>query len=478
MIERKLILFGAGEKGIEAKKHYGEGRIAFFCDNNVDLIGKTIEGIEVIPFDRMKELYDDNYIIMITPINNIYMIAQLENAGIKDYLLYVTDKRSVFNHLTGGVADTWWDNVIDEYVLKCSDLDLLTDVACFKQLSREVIELTDKHGVPLKSGRLWEGFHYGNLQSLAEYAGINDSLIEYSPLVSHIDCAPVLSAEFYREATIMSGEYYKYKIHQRFPYVPVFSVGPYIYYSKGIYSDEQFLSKKKEIGRMLLVFLPHSEEFVHRIYDKNSFVDEILTKYRSCFDTIWLCSFWVDINDDVCKYAEERGIHVVSAGFRFDASFDKRLRTIIELSDSVLCADIGTFIAYSLMLNKPISRVDIGNLKHIQEMEVAEKEDIKDLHLVAEYRSFEKRFSMVFTDSFTIKKEQYAWMEPYAGFSKIRDREYIKSIFNISKDIYDRCEKYDEEYPIAVRKTYYEYYNKDMIEKMIILKSAVGGYLD
>ena len=472
---KNLILFGAGNQGKLAYARYGSSRVAYFCDNNENLIGKNIGGIEVISFGQMKELYGYGYIVMVTPIDNSFMIGQLEREGITEYLLFENKRKVLVKQEVK--KETYWDKEIKKYVAKCSNVDTLTSTKEFKSLADEVIKLTKEHGIPYKSGRLWEGNHYGNLSALVNYAEIDDVLKEYSPLVSHIDCAPVFSAEFYNEAVIMSGEYYKKKIHHRFPYVPVFSVGPYIHYAKGIYSEIEYKEKKLEIGRMLLVFLPHSEEFVHRVYNKNEFIDKIVSRYSMDFDSIWMCAFWVDINDDICKYAEEKGIHVVTAGFRFDENFDRRLRTIIELSDVVLCGDIGTFIAYSLHLKKPVARIRIKDLKHLPELEF-EGSELKKIQLNNDYTVFERDFEHVISDDFSLNNRQYEWMEPFAGFSKIRDKDYIKKIFYISKAILERCVNNHDDYPAAVRNTYYDLYDKDMIEEMYIMKTATGGFLD
>ncbi len=471
-----LILFGAGKRGREALKRYGKDKVAYFGDNNEAIVGTFVEGVKVISFSEMKELYEKGYTIMITP-NNFFMIGQLEQEGIEDYLLFVSENGNN-SPLMNNNSNTWWDKVIDEYVNKCKELDLLSDISRFKKLAKDILLLTKEYGTPYRSGRLWEASHYGNLQALVDYAQIDEDLNRYSPLVSHIECVPVLSAEFYKEATVMSGEYYKHRIHKRYPYVPVFSVGPYIYYASGIYSNSRLSRIKKEIGRMLLVFLPHSEEFVSRLFNKNSFIDAILKKYKNDYDSIWLCAFWVDINDGVCTYAEEQGIHVVTAGFRFDNDFDKRLKTIIELSDNILCADIGTFIPYSLLLKKPISRMPIEDLKHLPELEFEGNNQIKDIQLGDAFKEFENGFKRLFNDEFILNKEQYNWLEPYAGFSRVRNKEYIKNIFNITRDIILRCEELNEDYPAAVRNVYYYYNKKDMIKEMIVLKSAVGGYID
>ncbi len=474
----KLILFGAGNNGRKALERYGKEKVAFFSDNNRNLIGKKIDNVEIISFEKMKEYYKAGYIIMITPHYNMYMIGQLEKNGINDYLIFDNKQYQEYNFKNDDHLESEWDYKIRDYVEECEKLDLIDNLTEFKGLVTEVLELSKSLGTPLVSGRLWESNHYGNLEALIDYAEVDSELIKYSPQVSHIDCCPAFSGEFYKDATIMSGFYYKYKIHQRYPYVPVFTVGPYIHYAKGIYSAEKLLDRKNVIGKMLLIFLPHSEEFVPRKFDKRRMIDEILSRYGSEFNSIWMCSFWVDINDDVCDYAETNGIHIVTAGFRFDSKFDRRLKTIIELSDAVLFGDIGTFIAYSMYLNKPMARIEINNSKSLPELEFEHNEELKKIELVDAYIKFEKDFYKIFTNKFQITQEHIDWMNPYAGFSEIRDKNYIQHIFSISKDIFMYYENNINDYPSAVREIYYKYAKEDRILEMSILKSAVGTFLD
>ncbi len=70
------------------------------------------------------------------------------------------------------------------------------------------------------------------------------------------------------------------------------------------------------------------------------------------------------------------------------------------------------------------------------------------------------------------------WMNPVAGFSLCRKKEYIKQIFEISEEIWDMsCGNY-RDYPDSVRRVYYKFNEENDYEKMYILRQAVGGFLD
>ncbi len=477
MRKNKLILFGAGRNGILALKRYGIGNVAYFCDNLKEKHGTTIEGIQVIPFDEMIDFYRDGYIIMVTPTFNTYLIGQLELEGIKDYLIFKNEEiRFPFREKN---EDFKYENsILDKLVEESSKIDMLTDISEFAKIAKEALRMNREENLMLMyRGIKGESDFYGNLQAIIKYAGIYETDRKYFPIVSHQDCMPIYTPAFeYKSAVIMSGKYYRKKIHERAPYVPVFSIGPYIYYADGIYSQQKLKTVKEKIGRMLLAFLPHSVENVQRNYNRNGFIDSLIAEYKRQFESIWLCVYWADINDPVCKYAEDIGIHVVTAGFRFDSKFDERLKTILELSDAVVCGDIGTFIAYSLLMKKPIGRLNISNNDTITDGEL--KLDLeRKLQLTNDYKTFTKDFYILFDKELKIAEEQINWMNDVCGFNQIRDKEYIKDIFDISKDIWEMC-KYDlQKYPEAIRKVYSTYDVNYIFNKMAILNEAVGSYV-
>ena len=475
-MKKKLILFGAGNMGKKALKQYGKENVAFFCDNNPTKIGTTYEGVEIVSFDEMLNRYSNDYFIMITPTEKKYLLGQLESAGIIDYLFYEKSEQDRIEIVSCG-AEWRWDDVLDEYSQRCEELDLLADSRVFCEYICEIKQLIKEHGIPHYSGRLWESRNYGNLRVLSDYAGCSREDEYYFPEVSHINCVPVYSAEFYKTAVVFSGNYYKARIHKRFPYVPVFIVGPYIHYAEGIYSEQEMLEQKNKNGRTLLVFLPHNEEIVSREYERNKFVGDIRRVYGDNYETILLCVFWVDLNAEIIECAEMNGIKVVTAGFRFDQRFDRRLRSIIDLADEVICADMGTFIPYSLCLGKPIGRMKVNNLKSLSEAE-SQISNNKNVQLTKDYYYFEQMFHSVLLEEPMINESILDWMDPFAGFSEIKSREYIRCIFEISRDLLLESKGELWDYPVAVRNVFRKYCTHNDLQKMIALKQATGVYLN
>lgn len=86
---RKIILFGTGKYGLEALDYFGSDNVAFFADNNVNIQGSFISGIEVIAPSRLNG-YADNAIIVLAAGYSIctQMEYQLKSMGIEKYVVY------------------------------------------------------------------------------------------------------------------------------------------------------------------------------------------------------------------------------------------------------------------------------------------------------------------------------------------------------------------------------------------------------
>lgn len=477
---KNMILFGAGKNGLSALERFGES-VAYFCDNNSCKHGKFIQGIEVIDFNKLLELYKCGYKVIVTPINNSFIIAQLEENGIYDYEIFIKHyEGNVFEYFESiTLSKKENSRILDEYVNKTDKLDLLSDVSEFKKLTKEVMELNRQKQLCLhKWGINSEGLMYGNTDILLEYGHIPADEQRYFPCVSHQCVFPLYSVGFqYNHAVIFQGEYFKKKIQKRFPYIPVFSVGPYINYAKEMYNDKEKLEMKDKIGKMLLVFLPHTIENIKRQYDKKDFIDSVIRKYNKIYDTIWMCSYWADINDSACDYAESRGIHIVSAGFRFDRHFNNRLKTIISLSDAVVCGDIGSFIMYSLYMNKPVYRLPISENDTISDYEF--KSDFeKKYQFGEEYISYKTKFYEIFNENTYNIDIQKQWSETLAGYNLIKTPDEIKNIHIISKDIWEACDGIMKYYSEAIHSVYKKYQENNETEKILLLKDAVGIYLN
>lgn len=86
---QKIILFGCGTIGIDALGFFGKERVYAFCDNNKKLSGTKKNGIKIISFDELVDIYNDFIIIICANFEKSYSIAkQLHANGINEYLIY------------------------------------------------------------------------------------------------------------------------------------------------------------------------------------------------------------------------------------------------------------------------------------------------------------------------------------------------------------------------------------------------------
>ena len=85
-MEKKLILFGAGQIGKKALNYFGRENVSYFADNNESMAGKYLNGVRVISFARLLEIHAEYEIILSMDVGaSLVVSAQLEDAGISDY---------------------------------------------------------------------------------------------------------------------------------------------------------------------------------------------------------------------------------------------------------------------------------------------------------------------------------------------------------------------------------------------------------
>lgn len=476
----RLILFGAGRNGRMALKKYGRKQVAFFCDNDAKKVGGEIDGVPVVAFESMLKMHENGYVIMVTPISHAYQCEQLAKAGIDDYLIFRSEETR-FPLRNGTDAENRYkdDNKrFDELVAESCRCNPLEDISSLKEAVKEAKKLyAEEKRLLGYYGFHHESHYYGNMEALIDYAEIAETDIPYFPIVSHADSVPVYTVDYkYQTAVIMSGIYYRDRIHRKAPWVPVFSVGPYIHYAKSVYSLEKIEKIKEKNGKTLLAFLPHSIEGHQRQYSYKIFVDGIMASYGQEFTKILLCAYWADIDSMACSYAEERGIQVVSAGFRWDSQFDRRLRTLFELADAVVCGDMGTFIPYAIYMGKPVGMINGKVEEDLYLMVLSDME--REMGVDGEYLKFMESFNSHFHEELGAEPVYREFMNPFSGFDQIRSKEYIRNILKISKDIWMQSEGDMLRYPEAVRSVYQGYEKKGEFCKMSILRESVGAYVD
>jgi radical SAM protein with 4Fe4S-binding SPASM domain len=87
MLNRPICLFGAGDYGLQALKHYGSERVAYFVDNDPDKAGSEYGGKKVISFGEFQDI-SEGYSLIVASSYYRQISEQLIKKGITEYWYY------------------------------------------------------------------------------------------------------------------------------------------------------------------------------------------------------------------------------------------------------------------------------------------------------------------------------------------------------------------------------------------------------
>lgn len=200
-----------------------------------------------------------------------------------------------------------------------------------------------------------ETYHYGYYNELTKYAKCGKDHLIYIPALEHGVRFGEAKWSYVQNniSYACQGPGRKNEVHKIDPWKPIFVLGPYIHYSKPYYSLEKEKEMKSKLGKVLLAFPGHSWELGDKKVGNNLF-DIVYKKYADKYDTILVCAYWNDIDAPIIDLFSQSGAKIVSAGFRNDPKFVRRLKTIISLADDVVSDDIGTNIGFCKYMNKQV----------------------------------------------------------------------------------------------------------------------------
>ena len=86
MLNKKYVLFGAGNNAKKVIKLIGKQKVIYIVDNDMEKSGTRVEGIEVFNFTQVKkDLLDKNVIISVSPKYQKEIEEQLKSNGITSY---------------------------------------------------------------------------------------------------------------------------------------------------------------------------------------------------------------------------------------------------------------------------------------------------------------------------------------------------------------------------------------------------------
>ena len=271
--------------------------------------------------------------------------------------------------------------------------------------------------------------HYGYYQELLRYGGLERTKIPY---ISTIEHGVRFVAKPWSE-----GSNIKYSVscacqgpgriseaYSICPWKPVFVLGPYIHYAAPYYSPEKEQNMKSKLGKVLLVFPSHSWEHGNK-KTGNSLYDTIYEKYADDYDTVLVCAYWNDIDAPIIDLFAKNGATIVSAGFRNDPNFIRRLKTIISLADEVVVDDIGTNIGFCKYMNKPLY------------LECSTPRYSNDQYFIDIFERFHAAFcskNRKFTEEqFKLQDELYEFF--WGGKRYLKTPDEVKDIFEVLKEM-------------------------------------------
>ena len=308
---------------------------------------------------------------------------------------------------------------------ECSKIDIFDSDEIIETNKRIHMFLKDDNSIVNFIRTFSESLHYGHLRSIFEYGDISLKNAISFPTIEH-GCflTPRIYKDIYGSVAAM-GSYRKDVLRKAYPETPIFMLGPYIHYAKPYYDDVKLAYLKEKYGKTLMIFPQHTiETAINANYDMQGFVRGILSNIAPGFNTVAACLFWRDFDTELYDILRANGIEVLSAGYRWDYNFIRRLKTIIALADRVISNSIGSHLGYCAFYDKPFKYIDSSiqiSEKGIPPLNENERREINML-------------GNAFSKELTIQEQRYA-CEPYWGFGEIKSKDEIKEISNLCKAI-------------------------------------------
>ena len=215
---------------------------------------------------------------------------------------------------------------------------------------------------------------------------------------------------------------------------PIFCVGPYIKYAKPFYQQDVFAEIKEKFGKTLVVFPTHSTNTSSITVREKKFSDAIKDIAKD-YNSVIINAFWWNINDPLIKRLSAEGYHIASAGYRDDNKFLSRLKTIVALADLVVGDSIGTHVGYCISEKKPFKLLNLET--KVSLLDKKEQSDIAFVTTILE--DIKNQFYYNYKDEFSIPKTVIDVCNKYWGFDHIKTKKQIGLIYDINKEIMERC---------------------------------------
>lgn len=330
------------------------------------------------------------------------------------------------NDISKNIVGKKYNNMIKTFVSNISDVDSIDNIEEFEEMLQQIPPTIwgSSHTIKRVYG---ENCLYGYASELLRYSGVQQKDLFYCPLLEH-GISYNLDDDFldtYRfnvySGYIFQGRY-KENIWKKYSKKPAYFIGPYIHYADNYYSVDAIKKIKKANGKTLLVFPPHSTEIGTMSFESSMFNRLLLDHFAQNYKTVIACIYWQNLTDDYTKFLKKQGVQLVSAGFKLDNRFVKRLKTILSLSDDVLYPSFNSSIGYAYYLGKNIFYAECDDNILYSDFK-SRKENIMFKNNV---HGFGKAFALEIDRQ--DKQLQDQLIEKYWGLSEIKSPEEIKRI--------------------------------------------------
>ena len=305
-----------------------------------------------------------------------------------------------------------------EFTQRISKIDSILDFPAFCEEMKNLPPLTMGTSYTVKCAN-GENSLYGYATQLLNYAGLTKKEELYIPIVDHgVPYGDDYDKARYpkKNSYIFQGRYVQPRWSQNRK-DKAYYVGPYVHYCDPIYSEETMKKLKKKYGSSVLIFLPHSWE-TNRIFFN---IDTIVKRYeqlsQDTVDTIFVCVYCQDADIVQPLVNNNENIRFVSAGFKTDDAFVKRLKTILMLVDSVFYTSMSTSIGYAHYLNKKII------------CDISDEELASTKQKIGE-EGFNKllKFKNAFENCHSNEQQKKEFVDYYWGLSEVKTPEQVKNI--------------------------------------------------
>lgn len=214
----------------------------------------------------------------------------------------------------------------------------------------------------------------------------------------------------------------------------VFSIGPVLAYASPHLSEVALAGEKGTLGRNLLVFPSHSTHHVAAMYDAKAMCAQI-EQVAKDYDSVTVCLYWKDIQTGVDEVFRSAGFHCRTAGHIYDHYFLDRLKTLLTLSDAVMCYSWTSAIGYAVSMNKPVMALHAPAERFVADEEIIKRDTLNCAVDVAtvEYR---KRIFELFADMRETTEKQREAIDYMWGLSQVRSKDALLEIVQVAQDMF------------------------------------------